>query len=170
LPQALSVYPQVDLSVPIIPILATITAGNTAVSAGLDLTKVVNWAVRFQTLFREYAIVGARLEVRPQNVSPAGGVIAAFLDEESASAPTAGDALNRPRLDMTAGPLTVPKAYHIDWTPRDLLDLDYVATSTTFTPVWVKLYTDTVNFFAPSSMTGQVIVTGTLKISFRGYV
>jgi len=170
LPQALSVYPNLALDVPIIPALATIAAGATALSLPLDLTQVFNFALRFATLFREYAIVGARLEIRPQNVSPAGGIIAAFLDEQSAAAPTGPDAVNRPRLDMTAAPLTVPKAYHIDWKPRDILDLDYVSTATTFTPVWLKIYTDTANFFAPAAMTGQVIVTGTLAFQFRGYV
>jgi len=164
------VYPRLKLDVPIIPFNTVITAGATAGVMAIDLTRVFNWSGRFATLFREYAITGARLEARPQNVSPAGGLIAAFLDEESASVPTGAQSVNRPRLDMTAGPLTVPKAYHIDWTPRDPLDLDFVDTGTTFTPVWLKIYTDTANFFAPVSMTGQVLVTGTIAFEFRGYL
>jgi len=170
LPQALSVYPTVNLDVPMIPINTAIVAGATALVSPIDLTQVFNFAARFATLFREYAIVGARLEIRPQNISPAGGLIAAFLDEQSSAAPTGPNAVNRPRLDMTAGPLTVPRAYHLDWKPRDLLDLDYVSTATTFTPVWLKIYTDSANFFTPAAMTGQVLITGTIAFQFRGYV
>lgn len=135
----------------------------------LDITQVQSWSTRFASLFREYAIVGARLEVRAQGVSPAQGIIVAYLDEQSSSTPTATEALSRPRLDMVAGPLTVPKAYHLDWTPADILDLDYVASGTTFTPVWVKLFTNNANFGASTGMTGQVLITGSLALEFRGY-
>lgn len=170
LPQNLSVYPVVKLDVPIIPFQATIAAGATSLSVAIDPNAVFAFSTRFASLFREYAILGARLELRPQNISPAGGVCAAFLDEQVAAAPTGPQAVNRPRLDMTLAPLTVPKAYHLDWTPRDLLDLDYVSTATTFTPVWLKIYTDTPNFFTPASTTGQILVTGTIAFQFRGYV
>jgi len=170
LPTVLSVYPRVRLDVPIITMFAALASGAMAATFGLDISRIQGWSSRFATLFREYAIVGARLEIRPQNVSPASGLIAAFLDEESGAAPISTDALNRPRLDMIAGPITVPKAYHLDWKPADILDLDYVAVATVFTPVWVKLYTDNANFGTSVGMTGQVLITGTLAFEFRGYL
>ena len=163
-------YPRVKLDVPIRNLIGTISAGGVAGSFPLDLTAVQNWAARFGSLFREYAICGARLEVRVQGVSPAQGIVVAYIDEQSAASPTAAEALQRPRLDMIAGPLTVPKSYHLDWTPRDILDLDYVSTATTFTPAWVKIYTDVASFGASAGMTGQVLITGSLALEFRGYL
>jgi hypothetical protein len=164
------VYPRVKLDAPFKLSISSIAAGVLAASIPLDITQVLDWATRFQTLFREYAIVGARMEIRVQNVSPAAGIVAAYIDEQAAAAPTATEAIHRPKLDMVAGPLTVPKSYHIDWTPRDILDLDFVSTATTFTPAWLKLYTDVGNFGANVAMTGQVIITGSLAFEFRGYV
>jgi hypothetical protein len=146
-----------------------IVAGAAATAIGLDLTRVQDWTTRFATLFKEYAIVGARLEIRPQNIANTAGIIAAYLDEQSGAAPTAVEALHRPRLDMTAGPLFVPKAYHIDWTPLDLLDLDFVDVATTFSPVWLKIFTNVANFGTLATTTGEVLVTGTLALEFRGY-
>lgn len=170
LPQALSVYPQVNLDVPIIQQNLAIVAGVCASSVALDTTVIQDWATRFAAVFREYAIVGARLELRMNNVAVTSGMAAAFLDEQSAAAPTPSNALNRPRLDMIVGPLFVPRAYRLDWTPRDILDLDYVAVGTNFTPVWLKVITDNGNFGTQNTTTGSIIVTGSLALSFRGYV
>ena len=158
------------LDVPIRASVATIAAGSLASSTGLDVNLIQDWATRFATLFREYAIVGARLELRPQNVSPASGIIVAYLDEQTSSVPTTAEALARPRLDMIAGPLTVPRAYHLDWTPADILDLDFVSVASTFTPVWVKMFTNVANFGAGAGMTGQVLITGSLALEFRGFI
>jgi len=158
------------MDVPIALPPSLIVAGALATSIGLDITRVNAWATRFAGTFREYAIVGARLELRMNNVAVTAGILAAFLDEETAAAPTATQALNRPRLDVTVGPVFEPRAYHLDWKPADILDLDFVDTGTTFTPVWLKLYTDQTNFGTTASTSGQVIITGSLALEFRGYV
>ena len=169
LPQGLSVYPRVKMDVPIVTRIASIAAGTVSAVFPLDTTAVQAFSTRFASLFREYAIVGARLELRVQNASPASGIIAAYLDEQSGAAGGGAEALARPRLDMVVGPLTVPKSYHLDWTPRDILDLDYVSTATNFTPVWLKIYGDPTSFGINASTTGSVLVTGSLAFEFRGY-
>lgn len=164
-----AVYPYVLLDVPIGPQAAAIAAGALAASVALDTALIPGWATRFASLFREYAIVGASIEVRLNNVATTSGLVAAFLDEQSSAAPVAADMQDRPKLDMTCGPLFVPRAYRIKWKPRDLLDLDFVATGTNFTPVWLKLFASVANTYTNAATTGQVLVTGTLAFVFRGY-
>lgn len=169
LPAQLSVYPRVKLDIPIAPQVATLTAGAVAASVSLDTTLVANWATRFASLFREYAIVGAALELRPNNIAVTAGLIAAFIDEETATAPTQSDMQDRPKLDMTCGPLFVPRAYRIQWSPRDILDLDFVSTGTNFTPAWLKVFSSVAATYTTNTTTGQVLITGTLALEFRGY-
>jgi len=139
----------------------------------IALTIIDGFASRAAPLFRDYAIVGANFEVRcgsQTSVVPTG-IIAAFIDEESAAAPAAAAAMNRPRLDILPVPQTVPGAYRLKWSPRDLQDLDYMSNATTVTLAWLKLYTDVGNFGANATAGAQiqVVVTGTLRFWFRGY-
>jgi len=165
-----SVYPTVLLDVPITPQSGNIVAGAIASSVALDTTIIPAWATRFQTLFREYAICGASLEIRLNNVSTTSGLVLAWMEESSSAAPVFADGVDKPRVDMTCGPLFVPRAYHIKWSPRDILDLDYSAVSTNFTPAWLKVFCNVANTFTAAGTTGQVLITGTLALTFRGYV
>lgn len=169
LPRGLSVYPRVKLDVPIIMRNVAIAAGAVAYAGAIDTLSVQDWGTRYAAVFREYAIVGCRLELRPQNISPAAGICAAYMDEQSGAVPTAAEALARSRLDMTLAPLTVPKAYHLDWTPHDLLDLDFTAVGTNFQPVFLKIFANVANFGTSAAETGQILVTGSIAFEFRGY-
>lgn len=164
-----SVYPpRVKLDVPLSFVVQTIAAGALAAVIPIDTTAVTNW-VEFAALFKEYAIVGARLELRPNAMATTSGYSAAYLDETSNAAPTASSTLQNARVDMLNAPVFRPGGYHITWTPRDILDLDYVATGTNFTPVYLKLFTDVANFGSNVATTGQWIITGSVAFEFRGY-
>lgn len=168
LPAGLSLYPNVKLDVPIIPLAQNVTSGALLSSNPIDLTAVQGFATRFATLFNEYAIVGANLEVRITDVTNPAGLVICFIDEESSTSPTIAQALNRARLDMLINQMTTPRPYRIQWSPRDILDLDFVSTATTFTPAWLKLASG-----ATTGTTGttscQVLITGALSFVFRGY-
>jgi hypothetical protein len=166
----LSVYPQVRLDVPIIQLKASIVAGAVAAVFPLDISAVANFGTRFGALFREYAVVGAALELRMNNVVQGAGVTACYLDEEAGGAPVAIEALDRPRLDVLTSPQFQPGSYKLNWTPRDILDLDYVAVGTTFTPVYLKVITNVANFNSIAATTGDIIITGALAFDFRGYI
>ncbi len=167
---SMSVYPTVDLDMPITQVNQPITAGAVAVSVALNFSLVDNFSTRIATLFREYAIVGVKLEIRINNVTSPAGVLACFIEEETNAAPTAAKALNRPRLDVLICQQTVPGAYTLTWTPRDLLDLDYVDTATSFNPAYVNLYTDVANFGTLAGTAAEVIITGAIAFTFRGFV
>lgn len=169
LSQANSVYPTVQLDVPLAPQVVSLVAGAVAASIPLDTT-ILSLFSKLGAAFREYAIVGARLELRMNNIATTAGLVIAFIDEDSSGAPSASDAKDRPKLDLLCAPTFVPGGYHISWTPRDLLDLDYVSTGTNFTPAWLKIFASVADTFTTSSTTGQVLVTGALALTFRGYV
>ena len=167
----LSVYPNgVQLDVPMTQQFLTIVAGALAGVIPIDLTVVSAFAARFGVVFKEYAIVGCKLELRPNNMAVTSGMTGAYLDENSGAVPTAGTTQNVPRLDMMNAPLFDTKPYLMTWTPRDILDLDYVPISTTFTPVYLKLFTNSANFGTQATTTGQWIITGSIAFTFRGYV
>ncbi len=169
LPAGNSVYPKVRIDVPIAPQVATLVSGAVAAVVALDTSLIANWSTRFASLFKEYAIVGAALELRPNNIAVTAGIVAAFLDEKSNAAPSQADMQDRPKLDMTCGPLFVPRAYRIKWMPGDLLDLDYTSSATNYTPVWLKIFSSVAATYTTATTTGQILVTGTLALEFRGY-
>lgn len=166
---SLSVYPHIKLDFPLRQQKASIAAGNVAQNVSIDVTALLtNWT-HIATVFREYAVVGLKLEIRMANVVNGAGVVAVYLDESSATAPSAAEAMRRARLDVLINQQTVPGSYMLSWTPRDLLDLDYTASGTAFVPIYLKVYTDTVNFNAGSTTTGDVIITGAVALDLRGY-
>lgn len=158
------------MDVPLTTQILSIVAGSLAGVVPIDVSRVTNFVSRFGAVFKEYAIVGCSLELRPNNIAVTSGMTGAYIDEQSNSAPTANGLNDVPRLDMINAPLLQVKPYRLDWRPADLLDLDFVSTSATFTPAWLKLYTDTANFGTSASTSGQWIITGALALEFRGYV
>jgi hypothetical protein len=171
LPAGVSVYPHVKLDVPIVQQTFLIVAGALAASMPIDVTLIQAFATRFATLFREYAVVGLTVEVQCNNIATTSGRAAIFIDETTAGAPTAAQALGRPRLDLAVGPLFTPNAPKVSWVPQDIVDLDYFSTSAPGTSTaWLKIYTDVANFGTQAATTGQIIVTGALALEYRGYV
>lgn len=164
-----SVYPHVKLDVPIIQLNQPIAAGNVAQSIALNYSLLNGFSTRFATLFREYAIVGGKFEVRMNNVVNPAGTLAVFIEEQVNSIPTAGRALNRARLDVLITQQTVPGSYTLTWTPRDILDLDYVDVATSFNPAYLNIFTDVTNFGTLGTTTAEIIITGALALEFRGY-
>ena len=165
-----SVYPQVNLDVPINLQTFNIAAGSAATALQINFG-MANNRTAFQNLFDEYCLVGARLEIRLSVQSAAttyGGFIAVAMDEKDNTAPTA-TILNAPHLDVAANPMESPNHYYIDWQARDLIDLQWTQTGTTVTPVNLKMFCTPAGTATNSSFAGQLIITGTLAFCFRGY-
>jgi hypothetical protein len=170
LSQPNSVYPNVSIDVPIEVDTAVIAAGATASTIPLDTTILPNWATRFASLFREYSICGANLELRLSNVVNPAGIVVAFIDEKSGAAPTAQQGENRPRLDMMVQNMTSVQPYRLKWKPADYLDLQWTITSVNTTDAFLQIFTSVASFFTTATTTGTVLVTGSLAVQFRGFV
>jgi len=164
-----SVYPRVDLDVPFVGLQQAIAAGAVSVAVPLDTTVISNWASRFGALFKEYAIVGASLEVRCQGpITAQQGYFAVAIDEKDGTAPTSA-ILFVPRLDVLISTTESPNVHKVKWAPHDFLDLQWTETATNVTSVWLKVFASNAATFTAGTTVANVLVTGTIAVSFRGY-
>jgi len=164
-----SVYPRVDLDVPFVGSQQAIAAGALSVSIPLDTTAVANFSTRFGSVFREYAIVGANIEVRCQGpIAAQQGMFVAAINEKDGTAPSAS-ILDCPRVDVLISTTESPNVHKVKWAPRDFLDLQWTGVATNVIPAWLKLFASQAATFTGAATTANVVVTGTLALSFRGY-
>lgn len=167
-----AVYPRVNLDIPIIPFSADVTSGVAAIVKNMDTSLVRDWAGRFAALFKEFAIVGARFELRANNSSNADGVVLAYIDENSATAP------NSTSLDYAHAEIPICGAsidstgsmHVVEWVARSYEDLTWDPTSTAGLVAYLKLYADTADTGTSSTTAAVITVTGSIAVSFRGYV
>jgi hypothetical protein len=165
-----SIYPKmVKLDAKINTEQLSVAAGAAAGVLAIDTTLIANFSTRFASLFGEYCLVGANLEIRYASLTNPGGIGVLYLDEKAATAPTANAALAAAGLDVQLANVESPSRYSIKWTAKDYIDLDWTDTSTNVTSVWLKFYTNTANFGTPAAGTGVIYVTGSLAFCFRGY-
>jgi hypothetical protein len=166
-----SVQPKYTFDIPLAPTQFTVATGAIATSTALNTAIIPSFASRFATLFQEYRILGVTLTIR-QTTTPAGGgnsgVTCFFIDEKSATAPTAAVTLDRPRIEASNLADTSDKVHLIKWVANDLLDLDFTATGTAYTPMWYKVYTDVANFGCNATTTLGWIVSGIVRVELRG--
>lgn len=168
LPAGQSVYPMVNLDVPVIFTRTAVAAGATTSVYALDLTKIDSFSTRFGALFDEYCLVGARLEVRLNNIVVPQGFVCAYIDEKSSSAATLSAAQSSARLDMVVGSES-PSRYQISWVPQDFTDLSYSDIGTTTTPAYLKFFCSNAGTGTNAATTFDLMITGTLAFAFRGY-
>jgi len=165
-----TIYPRVDLDLPYVGSQYAVVGGALAQSIPIDKTNVALFATRFGATFGEYAIVGARFEIRTQGpVAAQQGFYTVTIDEKSAASPTSA-VLDQARLDVLISTTESPNVHVINWKPVDYLDLDWTPIGTTYTPAWLKLFASNANTFTGASTTASVVVTGAIAFCFRGYV
>ncbi len=91
-----------------------------------------------------------------------------YLDEKNSTNPSAGTALDHTRIEISNVPQTSDKLYEIGWVANDLLDLEWTPVTTSYTPVWLKAYTDVANFGSNSTTVATFLLSGALRVQFRG--
>lgn len=163
-----SVYPRVNLDVPIIFTRTAVAAGATTSVFNLDIGKIDSFATRFGALFDEYCIVGCKLEVRLNNIVVPQGFVCAYIDEKSSSVATLSAAQSAGRIDMVVG-VESPSRYDISWVPGDFTDLSYSDIGTTVTPAYLKFFASNAGTGTNAATTFDIMITGTMAFTFRGY-
>jgi len=163
-------YPVVDLDAPMVENVISVAAGVVATTIPINFSLINNWATRFQALFDEYAICGARVEFRITIAStPAsyGGAIVVSIDESNAAAPTSA-CLDQVHLDIPGTQMTTPTQYGFDWRAQDYGDLTYRPSGTSYTPFYVKIFAGASTNIS-ATLTYQIVMSGALAFRFRGY-
>lgn len=165
-----TIYPaRVPLCVPGIVGTFSVAAGALAASQPIDTTLIQSFSTRFATLFREYCIVGATIELRQNVGANPTGIAKFWVDEDSNATPTAAQANSRATIDIPILSTPVGKVYKIMWKPLDYLDLDWEDVGTNTQPAFLKAFTSTatgVSVTTTASFSYNVI----LSVDFRGYI
>jgi len=164
-----SVYPKrVSLSVPFTALTMNVAGGAIANVNQINIGLVQNFATRFASLFDEYCLVGAKLEIRIQAVSAlATGYVLVGLDEKNTAVGTSG-LQDQPHIEVMMSNTESPSRYHIAWIAKDYLDLQWSSTGTSVTPVSIKMFCGASTGVGVAN-TATLILSGTLAFDFRGY-
>jgi len=145
-------------------------AGGIADVINIDTSLINNWATRFASLFKEFAIVGARFNVRITSVSSPVGLIFAYIDEQSAAAPTAAS-LNvaHATIPIVSTDVDSTASLHkVDWVAKSYADLTWDPVPASGLVGYLKLYASAAT--GTGATTGaQLGVTGSVAVCFRGY-
>ena len=168
----LAIYPRVNLDIPIAPAAAIVASGALAGVINIDSSLITNFASRFASLFKEFAIVGCRFEIRVTGTSAAQGLLLAYIDENSNAAPTAA-AVNYAHAEVpfVAYPGDDRGSLHVvEWMAKSYEDLTWDATSTTGLVAYLKLYCSVAATGTTSSTAANLSITGAISCCFRGYV
>jgi hypothetical protein len=142
--------------------LSAVTAINPTTVVGGSNTLISNWTA-FAKIFEEYCLTGFRLEIRFQTTAFSTGVVLITLDEKDGTVPTVLQ-YQKPHIELMTTINSGVDFQVIEWVPSDLADLQWTATSSPVTPVWMK-YLSAYN----SSSSGNVLITGTISVNFRGF-
>jgi len=109
--------------------------------------QIQDWATRFQVMFKEYRVLGIDIEEHPLGYVSLGGYFKMWIDEKSATVPVQADAVTVSGWNI---PIALTSKVKIrKWRAKDLGDLAYTATQTSFVPGYVKVFYDT-TFFSPA--------------------
>jgi hypothetical protein len=168
-----SVYPRVNLDVPILINSTAVVTGGLAAVFNIDTTQIRSFATRFASLFQEFCVVGARFELRVSTSSAPQGMLLAFIEENSAAAPTASNAINRPHAEIPLTSTVVDSTgslHVVEWKAHSYTDLNWVATSSAGTVGYLKLFASVADTGTSATTAADILVTGALALCFRGYI
>ncbi len=163
-----SAYPDmVKLDCPITIQKQSIVAGALGANFNVSSSLINNFATRFGALFNEYAIVGARLELRVTNVVNPAGLYIVSLDEISSSVPTT-TILDQPHIEKLITAAEDPSAAIIEWKAHDFFDETWTAVGSNPVPFTLKFYASS-STGTTVTTTADILVSGALAMCFRGY-
>lgn len=147
-------------------LLTTSVAGTIADVYPLDSTKIVSFSSRFGQTFDEYRILRAVVNVRA--ISTVAGLSVFFFNEKSATAPGGADASERNATLVSNNSANPRSAFSLRWFARDLLDLQYSAIGTNYTPVYFKTFTDAGTYGTTAAVNNLWLVETVFTVEFRG--
>jgi hypothetical protein len=165
-----AVYPRVDLDFPIIIQALSVSAGAISSVIAVDPNVLVSsWSSRVQNLFREYCMVGLRLEFTLTGTTAGQGLVVVFVDETLATAPNAGS-LYVPHMEIPLVQSVTGRTQLLSYKPSgSYTDLDWIPCASTSSKQWIKLYANTATTGTSASTVATIMVRGTMALAFRGY-
>lgn len=165
-----AVYPRIDLDMPIVVGIQTVASGALAGVVAVDVSALISgWTSRFSNTFREYCVVGLRVEMTLTTSTAPAGLVLVFVDETLATVPNAG-ALYTPHLEVPIVNNPTGRTQLLSYKPNgSYTDLDWIPTTVPVTKQWVKFYASTAATGTGVTTTASIVTRGTIAIAFRGY-
>lgn len=144
----------------------TVTTGVIASAISISGASVQNFPTRFGSTFDEFRLLKAVVRIRP--LATASGLTRFWFDEKSSSVPAANEAEERYTKSLVNTQNNSQSCCSMTWQARDLLDLEFVAIGSSFTPLYFKTYTDVANLGGPQAATALWIIEPMITLEFRG--
>jgi len=151
-----------------VKLTTTVTTGVIAYEGQVSPPTVIGgFTTRFGTLFDEYRVIKATIELHPIGLNV--GETALFLSEIGLGTPTNLEAEQRPGILLNNNnQLFTLQNNTLSWRATDLLDLQFQNITVGYNGVHYYVYTDNANYGAPTAVTDLWIVRPFLTIEFRG--
>jgi len=165
-----AIYPRLDLDVPITIASVGVAAGAIASVVAVDVNALVpSWSARFSNTFREYCVVGLRLEFTLNVTTNAQGLVVVFVDETLSTAPNSGSVFT-PHMEIPLVHSPTGRIQQLSYKPSgSYTDLVWTPCSSPVTRQWVKLFASNAQTGTGATTTANIIYRGTLALAFRGY-
>jgi hypothetical protein len=164
-----AIYPRVNLDFPITIFNVAVVAGALAQTQAVDVTTLIpNWSSRIQNLFREYCVVGLRMEFTLTSVTNPSGVVVVFVDETLATTPNAGS-LFVPHMEVPIVQNPDGKVQLLSYMPSgSYTDLEWTPCASPVVRQWVKFYAAT-GTGTGGTTAATINCRGTIALCFRGF-
>jgi len=148
-----------------IKVTTTVTTGAISQVVSVGAGAVTAFNTRFGSTFVEYRVVRAKFCMRLfSSTNP--GVIQAWMDEQSTSAPTLVQAQERATLIFNAS--AIDQQPCLKWVAGDPVDLAYIPLGTVTTPATFKVFSNNANFGSSIVATDYLIIEPEFQFQFRG--
>lgn len=168
-----AVYPRLNLDMPVTLVVQAVASGALAAVVNIDNTVIPNFATRFGSTFKEFAIVGARFEIRLLNATTAPqGFVLAYIDEVSNAAPTSTSVnYAHAEIPIVEYPVDSSGSLHkVSWVARSYADLTWDAIGTSGVVAYLKLFASNAQTGTGATTAAQIIISGAVSLCFRGYI
>lgn len=152
---------------PITPITFSVVAGAlaqaTAVGNGAGYFPRV---ASFNAIFAENRLIGCRFRIKVTTpFTTPQGYTSFYINEKLSSAPTANEAQSAPHIEIPHLGTSNDQNYYIDWVARDLNDLGFTQSGTTF----ISFYLKGLAAGTAAGTAGTFTVDGVFRMQYRGF-
>jgi len=150
-------------------ITTVVTSGLIAYTAALNVGLVNSFAARFGTSFDEYMILSLTVRINTCS-SNLPGLLNVWIENQSGATgtPAATDAKSNKTLTFSAG--SNEKTWSLSFNPRNTATQTWNLPSNTTASIGnLKIYTNNADFGSSVVATDYAVITGTMRVAFRGF-
>lgn len=147
---------------------AVIVSGLGALNKTFDpVTDVTNWASRYQSMFREYRVIG--VDVILQQAFPNSGSTTFWIDEATNYTPALNDANENIGVLIPNTNAGCKGTTTLHWRAKELEDLTFNSTGTSSAAAFLKGFTNQAQYGTTPAVASIFTIRLLYMIEFKGY-